>query len=61
MIVHDTAIHRLTQIKTSKGPITAFSNEPELIPLMEVVKGLEIQNVKLFLKHNNQHNLLKKW
>ena len=47
-----------SRIQTSAGPITAFNNDPASI--IEAVKDPEIQNVKQYIKHNNQHNLLQK-
>ena len=48
MIVHETAIYQITvEIKTSTGLIKTFNDT-----ITEAVKGPIIQNVKLYIKHN---------
>ena len=51
MIVHETAIHQMT----------VESKLPQVQTITEAVKSPEIQNVKLFIKHDNRLHLLKKW
>ena len=55
MIVHQPKDSR---ILTATCPITVLNNEVHTIT--EAVKENEKQNVKLFIKHDNRPNLLKK-
>ena len=58
MIVHETAIHQMTV----KSKLLEVPLQPSTMnhAITEAVKGPEIPNVKLFIRHNNRPNLLKK-
>ena len=59
MIVHETATHQVTvKFKLLQVPLWPSTMNHTI---KEAVKGPEIQNVKLYIKHNNQPNLKQKW
>ena len=62
MIVHETANHQMTvKFKFLQLPLrTSIMNQSPYI-LTGAVKDPEVQNVKLFIKHDNRLHLLKKW
>ena len=60
MNVHETVIHQMiVESLLLQGPLRPPTMNQR--QRHKAVKGPEKQNVKLFMKHDNRPNLLKKW
>ena len=61
MIVHETATQQMTvEFKLLQVPLwPSIMNRVHTIT--EAVKGPEIKNVELYIKHDNRLNLMQKW
>ena len=61
MIVHESATHQMTvEFKLIQAPLRP-STRTRVHTITEAVKGPEIRNVKLYIKHDNRPNLRQKW
>ena len=62
MIVHETATHQMAvEFKLLQVPLWPSTMNPSPYHITDAVKGPEIQNVKLYIKHDNRPDTMQIW